>query len=190
MGFGRRLPHHRIIGNLGFSRFPGRRLTPERSSGIPEQVFLGLILGAGLYLVLIFEALVLLVFGGPVRPGPPLSPARVVLALAVLLPVYALAGAGGGLLLGTLRTARRSRLGWMLSGIAVTFVASATSTVAGRITLALAGLNLVDSDSPRAAWPLDGRHLAVIVIGGATLGLLASRWLAVRPSGKKSGPTA
>lgn len=152
----------------------------ERSSRVGEHVVLGLMLGAGLFLVIVLESVVLLAVGDSVRPGPDPSTSSVVLALVLLLPIYLLAGAGGGLLLGLLRSARRSIIGWILSGIVVTFLVHATSTVAGRISLSLTGLNLVDSDSLRAPWALGLRELALIIGGGTLLGVAARRWLPVR----------
>lgn len=143
----------------------------------PHLLLLGLLLGGGLYLILLLEAIALLVFGDSMRPGPSPSAGQVGLAFAVLLPIYIAAGALGGLLLGVLRSARRSLFGWILSGIVVTLVVSATSSLAGRVTLALTGLNLVDSDSPRAPWPLDARQLALAAGIGTVLGVLAWRWL-------------
>jgi hypothetical protein len=137
-------------------------------------------IGGGLYLVIVLESVAMLTVGSSVLPSGHPAASRVVFALAALLPVYLLAGAAGGLLLGVLHSARRSMPGWILSGIVVTFMVHATSSVAGRLTLALTGLNLVDSDSLRSPWPLGLRDLALIIGAGTILGLLARRWLPVR----------
>jgi hypothetical protein len=152
-------------------------MTQDSPLTTPQWIALGLMLGLGVYLVVVVQTVFLLTLGRPVQPGPPVSAANVFLALGALLPVYAIAGTIAGLGLAILKAARRTVLGWMLSASCLGFMLGITSAVAGRVSMAVAGINLVDSDSPVDAWPFGQRDLVVIVVGGAVIGFLAHRFL-------------